>query len=81
MDRLPADASRGVDVPPAAVRVRRAGRSGGHPPRSWLVYSNPVLLPLPLPDASMPHNVVSFTSTLASVFVGSLLSLLVREHV
>jgi len=43
------------------------------------LYSNSLLLVAPLPDASMPFNVISLTCTLFAFVVGSLINLLVSK--
>ena len=43
------------------------------------VYSSPLIIMPPIPDMSMPFNVVSITSTFFAFVVGSLLNILVRK--
>jgi len=76
IDELPADASRGVDVWGGMLRYTAVNESEYITER--IIYTNGVLLPVPLADMSMPYNVISITSTLLTLFVGSMFSLLTR---
>lgn len=93
-DTAPADASRGLDVGAAAVAysdleaVNWAGRerapegtSGtGWPAAMALLFTNTVVIPVPIADDSMPFNVIAITSTLVALFVGSMFGLLVKSR-
>ena len=90
IDLAPADASRGLDVAPAAVCVEAAGassadvtanasgRCGESSPAYW-VYTEAAVVPVPIADASMPFNVMAITGTLVSLFVGSMFNSLVAR--
>uniref|UniRef100_A0A7S0J258 GPI transamidase component PIG-T n=1 Tax=Calcidiscus leptoporus TaxID=127549 RepID=A0A7S0J258_9EUKA len=83
VDELPSDSSRGVDLEPAAIRYTPHHRTtaSATPHLSRLLFTNSALLPLPLPDESMPYNVISFTCTLLTIFVSAMLrSLLYVEQ-
>lgn len=67
----PSDANRGFDVPAAIVVVRG---NGSAPDRR--IYSTSALIMLPLPDFSMPYNVIILTSTLVALFFGSVFNIL-----
>ena len=67
----PSDANRGFDVPAAIVIVRG---NGSAPDRR--IYSTSSLIMLPLPDFSMPYNVIILTSTLVALFFGSVFNIL-----
>lgn len=71
----PSDANRGFDVPAAIVVVRG---NGSTPDRR--IYSTSSLIMLPLPDFSMPYNVIILTSTLLALFFGSVFNLLCVGH-
>jgi phosphatidylinositol glycan class T len=43
------------------------------------VYSPDLLVPLAVPDFSMPYNVICLTSTVLAVYVGSTLNALLRR--
>ena len=75
IDEQPSDASRGVDVPAAALRYRPAGASAAEVRE---LYAEGGVMPIPLADRSMPYNVVMLTSTVVALFVGSMHNLLAR---
>ena len=75
IDAQPSDASRGVDVPAAALRYRPAGASAAEVRE---LYAEGGVMPIPLADRSMPYNVVMLTSTVVALFVGSMHNLLAR---
>ena len=65
---FPPDANRGLDVPAATVSTS-----------SKVLYTDALLVDVPLPDFSMPYNVITLTSTVAAFFFGSVYNLLVRR--
>ena len=73
VDRLPADSSRGLEIEGAEVAFSLA--DGGGVGR---VFTDGVIVALMLPDLSMPYNVISISSTLLALFVGSMVNLLSR---
>ena len=75
IDEQPSDASRGVDVPAAALRYRPAGAAAAEVRE---LYAEGGVMPIPLADRSMPYNVVMLTSTVVALFVGSMHNLLAR---
>ena len=87
VDLTPADASRGLDVGPAAVRVRVRVQTGGSAAEggsaaasyTYTLYSEAAVVPVPIADGSMPFNVMAITSTLVSLFVGSMFNSLVAR--
>jgi phosphatidylinositol glycan class T len=81
--KFPADANRGVDVFPSEATFTPVIAS----PSSFETLSSPsitlyssslVILP-PVPDMSMPFNVISLSCTLWAFVLGSLLNTLVRR--
>ena len=74
VDELPADSSRGLELGAAEVHYRHDG--SGQP--AEVAYTEPVLVPVLLPDLSMPYNVISISSTVLALFVGSMFNLLAR---
>jgi hypothetical protein len=90
-DSIPGDANRGVELPPIRVHFVSAcnnmdtvGTRAGTGAGSAQLYSQSVLLLTPLPDMSMPFNVLSLSCTLFAFIIGSLINVLVRrgtEHV
>ncbi len=88
MDDFPGDPNRGRELPPAHLTVHcRPGPGLGE----WrkgvtvdgdvhlAVYSNSLLLLPPVPDMSMPFNVISLTSSLYAYIVGTIITILVRK--
>mmetsp|Transcript_19428 Transcript_19428/g.41526 ORF Transcript_19428/g.41526 Transcript_19428/m.41526 type:complete len:779 (-) Transcript_19428:106-2442(-) len=84
--KFPADANRGVDVFPSRATftpvVSSPPSTATSPTRalpSITLYSqSPLVLP-PVPDMSMPFNVISLSCTLWAFVLGSLLNILVRR--
>lgn len=68
LDSIPGDPNRGIELPPLWVDFAQGA-----------VSSNTVLLLPPLPDLSMPFNVLSLTCTLYAFIIGSTMSLLIRK--
>jgi GPI-anchor transamidase subunit T len=93
IDHFPGDANRGFEIPPAQAEFRVAldgtdvchrileqtYSNHNHASPVITLYSNSVLLLAPLPDMSMPFNVLSFTCTLYVFVIGSLVNLLVKK--
>jgi hypothetical protein len=48
------------------------------PPQQMLLFSNAVVVMLPIADDSMPYNVIAVSSTLIALFVGQMFNLLMR---
>jgi len=86
---FPADANRGFDIPAAVLaplydhwevssfqtdRERCYGEKDSAP-----IYSQTSILRMPMPDFSMPYNVVALSCTVLSVFVASTLGTLLRR--
>eukprot|EP00162_Nutomonas_longa_P008709 comp18739_c0_seq1/m.34053 comp18739_c0_seq1/g.34053 ORF comp18739_c0_seq1/g.34053 comp18739_c0_seq1/m.34053 type:complete len:216 (+) comp18739_c0_seq1:746-1393(+) len=46
---------------------------------SSIIFSNPIAVPLPLPDFSMPYNVMILTCTVYAMMFGSTLNVLLRN--
>lgn len=76
----PPDANRGFDIPSGVATFQVMD------PCSTVTsaftatrYSEPLLVPLPTPDFSMPYNVITMTSTVIAFFVGSMLNTLLRK--
>ena len=66
---------------PAPLRdeVLLLAAEGWQQPRQQLVYTEGLLVPLALPDFSMPYNVTCFSSTLLAIYLGSLFTLVLRR--
>jgi len=75
LDDFPGDPNRGRELPPAHIRWTCHSESQ----YSFDLFSNPILLLPPVPDMSMPFNVISLSCSLYAYLIGSLLTLLVRR--
>jgi hypothetical protein len=91
MDDFPGDPNRGRELPPAVVTLQ-CGSGGGGPAAAeepimmsssssyrYSAYSNSLLILPPVPDMSMPFNVLSLTCSLYAYLVGSIITLLVKK--
>ena len=67
---FPGDANRGFEIPPATANIHNSTAS---------LYSNAHLILAPLPDMSMPFNVISLTCTLYAFLIGSMLNWMIRK--
>lgn len=71
---FPPDVSRGFDVQSAIVSVLSQDSTDER--EAFRFYTDGALVLLPFPDASMPFNVVAFTSTVLAFFFGSVFNIL-----
>ena len=81
-EKFPADPNRGFEIPPVRVIVEpRCQRDVDQKmlPSKFNLFSESLLFLSPLPDASMPFNVLSLSCTLLAFVIGSILNLLVRR--
>ena len=83
-ERFPADPNRGMELPPAIVRVDeiicqtdRDAITVSQP--ALLFYSDSLLFMPPVPDMSMPFNILSLTCTFYVCIFGTILNMLVRR--
>ncbi|KAL3762715.1 hypothetical protein ACHAWU_001660 [Discostella pseudostelligera] len=80
--KFPADANRGVDIFPSQATftpvIASSSFEAPSSPSITLYSSSLVILP-PVPDMSMPFNVISLSCTLWAFVLGSLLNTLVRR--
>jgi Gpi16 subunit, GPI transamidase component len=91
VDFFPADPNRGFEIPPMIVQIMNLELDGTDMCHEVLqqtyrdsipivtLYSNALLLLAPLPDMSMPFNVLSFTCTFYVFVIGSLMNLLLKK--
>jgi hypothetical protein len=77
--KFPADANRGVDVFPCAAMFTLPSALSKTAPLSITLFTPSLLLLPPVPDMSMPFNVISLSCTLWAFVLGSLLNILVRR--
>ena len=71
--KFPADANRGIDAFPSRAKFTIEAAA------PITLYSSSLLLLPPVPDMSMPFNVISLSCTLWAFVLGSLLNILVRR--
>lgn len=78
--KFPADANRGVDIVPsmATFTLESTAKTMTKLPSITLFTTSLLILP-PVPDMSMPFNVISLSCTLWAFVLGSLLNILVRR--
>ncbi|KAL7521986.1 hypothetical protein ACHAWX_006682 [Stephanocyclus meneghinianus] len=77
--KFPADANRGVDMFPSHATFTPISKSFPSPQFSTTVYSSSLLILPPVPDMSMPFNVISLSCTLWAFVLGSMINILVRR--
>lgn len=77
----PPDANRGFDIPSGVATFQALDQCSALANVNFTAtrYSEPLLVPLPTPDFSMPYNVITMTSTVVAFFVGSMLNTLLRK--
>lgn len=71
--KFPADANRGIDAFPSRAKFSIEAAA------PITLYSSSLLLLPPVPDMSMPFNVISLSCTLWAFVLGSLLNILVKR--
>jgi hypothetical protein len=80
IDDFPGDPNRGRVLPPARVTVRCDPSTAPEGDSTkTIVYSNSLLLLPPVPDLSMPFNVISLTSSIYAYIIGAMVTILVRK--
>jgi hypothetical protein len=82
-ENFPADPNRGVHVPPLVAHFAGPCRHSHLPNEDCIdfvtLYSSSPLLVPPVPDMSMPFNVISLTSTFFAFILGTMLNLMGRK--
>ncbi len=83
-ERFPADPNRGFDVPPSIASFSCHAQAYSHTQAQANIfltnaYSNALLIMPPVPDLSMPFNVISITSTLFALIIGTFINLLIHK--
>jgi hypothetical protein len=82
-ETFPGDANRGFELPPARVFLQSSCVSNKTTAQPFVVnttlYGESLLLMAPLPDMSMPFNVLSLCCTLYAFVLGSILNLVTRK--
>lgn len=75
IDEFPANSERGIEMPGALIFYKQS--------KYGKVYSettNTLLFTWPIPDGTMPFNVITMTSTLAALFYGSFFNIIFRRY-
>lgn len=73
-EQLPGDPNRGIELSPVrAIFSSLCSNDTAH------LFSESLLLMSPLPDTSMPFNVLSLSCTLYAFIIGSIMNLLIRK--
>ena len=84
-EQFPADPNRGFDVPPSIATFscpaipgyqRSSTTSTG---TTTLAYSNALLIMPPVPDLSMPFNVISIASTFFALIIGTTINITIKK--
>ncbi|CAH0476707.1 unnamed protein product [Peronospora belbahrii] len=78
----PPDANRGFDISSGVATFNAdstCSKQIGFSSFTTTLYTEPLLIPLPTPDFSMPYNVITMTSTVVAFFVGTMLNTLLRK--
>ncbi|CAI5451629.1 unnamed protein product [Caenorhabditis angaria] len=65
LDDYPPDANHGMHIPAAVIFVSQKSDS-------YTIHTNPILVALPVPDFSMPFNVICFVATAFALIFGPL---------
>lgn len=73
----PPDASRGFDIPPVIFQYRAICPDGQS--LAAHAFGDGILTVLPIPDASMPFNVITLVSTMMAFVIGSMINAMVRR--
>eukprot|EP01126_Amoeba_proteus_P027584 TRINITY_DN2737_c0_g2_i1.p1 TRINITY_DN2737_c0_g2~~TRINITY_DN2737_c0_g2_i1.p1 ORF type:complete len:453 (-),score=66.37 TRINITY_DN2737_c0_g2_i1:166-1524(-) len=84
----PPDPNRGFDIGPAVLQVLSVENLKTHnfPTQSvisspsFCLYTNGLMVMMPLPDFSMPYNVITLSSTVVALFFGQIVSALTRRY-
>lgn len=82
--KFPADANRGVDVFPSRasftpINIGLPSQQQQYQQPTIMLYSPSLLIMPPVPDMSMPFNVISLSCTLWAFVLGSMINILVRR--
>ena len=73
IDEFPANSERGIELPGALIFYKTTEIP-------YTETTNTLLFTWPIPDATMPFNVITMTSTLAALFYGSFFNLIFRRY-
>jgi len=85
LDRFPADPNRGFDISPSYciihnyISTTTHSSSTQHLDSSFRIYSNSLLLMPPVPDMSMPYNVITITNSFIVLIIGVVTNVLTKK--
>jgi hypothetical protein len=80
INEFPQNSERGIELPGAIVTYEYKTADDDDSIRTFTETSNTVLFTWPLPDATMPFNAITMTSTLAALFYGAFFNLIFRRY-
>lgn len=75
-EHFPADPNRGFDVPASYASF---SPMFGPSPMNVQLYSNALLVMPPVPDMSMPFNVIALCSTCFALLIGTAMNLIIKK--
>jgi len=80
LDHFPADPNRGFDISPSFCIIHNISQSFMDSwDSSYRIYSNSLLLMPPVPDMSMPYNVITITNSFIVLILGIVTNILTRK--
>lgn len=77
-ESFPAEPNRGFDIPPSFVSYI-CPTSKTFTTRPQMVFSNALLIMPPVPDLSMPYNVISISSTFYALIIGTIINVTIKR--
>jgi len=80
----PPDNARGFDVGSAVVTVHNVtlGEGSLYSDQDYVrIYTEPIVIILPIPDFSMPYNVITYSCTIIALFFGSMYNAYTRRYI
>jgi hypothetical protein len=77
-ESFPAEPNRGFDIPPSFVSYI-CPLTKVLTTQPQMVFSNALLIMPPVPDLSMPYNVISITSTFFALIIGTIINITIRR--
>jgi phosphatidylinositol glycan class T len=72
-EQFPADPNRGFDIPPSIASFSMPSSD------TTLLYTNALLVMPPVPDMSMPFNVISLSSTCFAIIIATSINLIIKK--
>lgn len=79
-ESFPAEPNRGFDIPPSFVTyICPMTNISIYTTQQQMVFSNALLVMPPVPDLSMPYNVISITSTFFALIIGTIINVTIKR--